>query len=54
MPLKVADKREDRRYTLPTGAEIEFDVPDGGRYRLQLLNIGALPAPPYCLTPRHW
>ena len=40
MPLKVEVKRE-RRYSLPTdlGAEIEFDGPDGGRYRLPLLNI---------------
>ena len=41
MPLKVKSRREDHRYALPTdlGAEIEFDVSDGGRYRLQLLNI---------------
>ncbi len=41
MPLRVKNMREDRRYALPTdvGAEIEFDVPDGGHYRLPLLNI---------------
>ncbi len=41
MPLKVKNKRGDRRYALPidVGAEIEFDVPDGGHYRLPLLNI---------------
>ncbi len=41
MPLKVKNKRKDRRYALPTdlGAKIEFGVPDGGRYRLQLTNI---------------
>lgn len=44
MPLKVKNKREDRRYSLPTylGAEIEFDSPDGGRYRLPLLEISGL------------
>ncbi len=42
MPLKVMRKRADRRYALPTGAEIEFDVPDGGHYRLPLLNISGL------------
>jgi len=44
MPLKVKNKREDRRYALPThlGAEIEFSCPDGGRYRLPLLEISGL------------
>ncbi len=44
MPLRVKNIREARRYALPTdlGAEIEFDVPDGGRYRLPLLNISGL------------
>ncbi len=41
MPLRVSNRRQDRRYALPTdgGAEIEFDVPDGGHHRLPLLNI---------------
>ena len=41
MPLKVKNRREDHRYALPTdlGAEIAFDVPDGGHHRLPLLNI---------------
>ena len=41
MPLRVKNIREARRYALPidVGAEIEFDVPDGGHYRLPLLNI---------------
>lgn len=44
MPLKVKNKREDRQYALPTevGAEIEFDVLDGGNYRFPLLNISGL------------
>ena len=44
MPLRAEDMREDRRYDLSSdlGAEIEFDVPDGGRYRLPLLNISGL------------
>jgi len=44
MPLKVKDMREDRRYALPidVGAEIEFDVLEGGHYRLPLLNINSL------------
>ena len=44
MPLRVKNIREARRYALPidVGAEIEFDVPDGGHYRLPLLNIGGL------------
>ena len=44
MPLRVSNRRQDRRYALPTdvGAEIEFDVPDGGHYRLPLLNIDSL------------
>ncbi len=44
MPLKVKNIREARRYTLPTdlGAEIEFDGPDGGSYRLPLLEISGL------------
>ncbi len=44
MPLMVKNRREDRRYALPTdvGAEIEFDVPGGGHYRLPLRNIGSL------------
>jgi len=44
MPLKTKNRREDRRYALPTylGAEIEFDSPDGGRYRLPLLEISGL------------
>ncbi len=44
MPLKDREKREERRYDLPTdlGAEIEFDAPDGGRYRLPLLEISGL------------
>ena len=39
--LRVKNRREERRYSLPAdlGAEIEFDVPDGGHYRLPLLNI---------------
>ena len=43
MPLKVKNRR-DCRYVLPAdmGAEIEFDVPFGGHYRLQLLNISSL------------
>ena len=42
MPFSV--RREERRFVLPTdlGAEIEFDVPDGGHYRLPLLNISSL------------
>ena len=41
MPLRVKNRRVERRYALPTdlGAEIEFDVPFGGHYRLPLLNI---------------
>ncbi len=44
MPLKVKNKREDRRYALPTevGAEVEFDVLNGGHYHLPLLNINSL------------
>ncbi len=44
MPLKIKNKRKDRRYALPAdvGAEIEFDVLDGGHYRLPLLNIDSL------------
>ncbi len=44
MPLKIKNKRKDRRYALPAdvGAEIEFDVLDGGHYRLPLLNITSL------------
>ncbi len=45
MPLlRVKNKRQERRYALPTdlGAEIEFDVPDRGHYRLPLLNISSL------------
>ncbi len=44
MPLKIKNKRKDRRYALPAdvGAEIEFDVLDGGHYRLPLLNISGL------------
>jgi hypothetical protein len=44
MPLKIKNRREDRRYALPThlGAEIEFSSPDGGRYRLPLLEISGL------------
>ncbi len=44
MPLRVKNRREDRRYALPTevGAEIEFDLLDGGHYRLPLLNISDL------------
>jgi hypothetical protein len=36
--------REDPRYALSKelGAEIEFNIPDGGRYRLPLLNISSL------------
>ncbi len=43
MPLRV-NKREDRRYALPTevGAEVEFDVLNGGHYHLPLLNINSL------------
>ncbi len=43
MPLKIKNKRKDRRYALPTdvGAEIEFDVLDGGHYRLPLLSISS-------------
>ncbi len=41
MPSRVKNVRAERRYALPPdlGAEIEFDVPDGGHYRLPLLNI---------------
>ncbi len=44
MPLKIKNKRKDRRYALPTdvGAEIEFNLLDGGHYRLPLLNISGL------------
>ncbi len=35
-------ERQARRYDLPAGAEIEFDVPDGGHYRLPLLNNSVL------------
>ncbi len=44
MPLRVKNVRVERRYALPTdlGAEIEFDLPDGGHYRLPLLNISGL------------
>ena len=44
MPLKTKNRREDRRYSLPThlGAEIEFSCPDGGRYRLPLLELSGL------------
>ena len=44
MPLlRVKNKRDDR-YILPAdlGASIEFDVPDRGHYRFQLLNISGL------------
>ena len=36
--------REDPRYALSKelGAEIEFNIPDGGRYRLPLLNLSSL------------
>jgi hypothetical protein len=44
MPLRVKNVRAERRYALPTDlrAEIEFDVPDGGHYRLPLVNISVL------------
>ena len=44
MPLKIENKREDRRYALPAdlGAEIEFEGPDGRCYRLPLLQISGL------------
>ncbi len=44
MPLRLKNVRVERRYALPKdlGAEIEFDVPDGGHYRLPLLNISVL------------
>ena len=44
MPLKDKIRREDLRYALPTdlGAEIEFNVLDGGHYRLPLLDISGL------------
>ena len=44
MPRKIKNRREDLRYALPTdlGAEIEFDGPDGGSYRLPLLEISGL------------
>ncbi len=44
MPLRVKNKREDIRYAVPAdvGAEIEFDVPGGGHYRLPLLNISGV------------
>ncbi len=44
MPLMVKNRREDRRYALPTnlGAEIEFDGPDGRCYRLPLLEVSGL------------
>ncbi len=44
MPLRFKNKRQDRRYVLPTdvGAEIEFDVLDGGHYRLPLVDINSL------------
>lgn len=44
MPMKVKNKRVDRRYPLSKdwGAEIEFDVLEGGHYRLPLLNINSL------------
>ncbi len=44
MPLNVKNRREERRYSLPAdlGAKIEFDVPDRGHYRFQLLNISGL------------
>ena len=44
MPSRVKNKREDRRYALPTdvGAEIEFNLLDGGHHQLPLLNISGL------------
>ena len=44
MPPKVKNRREDRRYALPPdlAGEIEFDGPDGGRYRFPLLDISDL------------
>lgn len=44
MPMKVKNKRVDRRYPLSKdwGAEIEFDVLEGGHYRFPLLNINSL------------
>ncbi len=42
MPLKAKERRA-RRYALPAdlGAEIEFDIPFGGHYRLRLFNISS-------------
>ncbi len=44
MPVKNKQRRADSRYALLTelGAEIEFDVPDGGRCRLQMLDVSGL------------
>ncbi len=44
MPLKIKNRREDLRYSLPKdlGAEIEFDGPDGTCHRLPLLEVSGL------------